>query len=324
VEAYGETWTEQDILVSNGPFLLDSYLPGESITLARNPAYHGRFPGNLEMVEVILNLTDFEGLERYESNGMDVVDLSPDTIHARHRHVEEYASEPFLNTRYVKFDTQRTPFDDSRVRQAFVLAVDRERLVGEVSLMDPATGGLVPPGMPGHSPGIALPYNPDRAHQLLAQAGYPDGQGFPNLRLEVLPGPNYRARYMAAQWLDNLNIEVALEVNDPSGGLLGKKPSCNFIFQGGTADYPDPYDFLGDFTVWHNGTYERLLDRSRRTTNQGKRIQLCQAADKILIEEAVIMPVNYGRTHRLVKPWAKIPEGRLGYWSLKDVVIEPH
>jgi oligopeptide transport system substrate-binding protein len=323
VEAYGETWTEQDILVSNGPFLLGYYLPGESITLVRNPIYHGRFPGNLEMVEVILNLTDFEGLERYESNGMDVVETSPDTIHARHRHVEEYVSEPFLNTRFVQFDTQRTPFDDSRVRQAFVLAVDREKLVGEVSLMDPATGGLVPPGIPGHSPGIALPYNPDRAHQLLAQAGYPDGQGFPNLRLEVLPGPNYRARYMAAKWLDNLNIEVALEVNE-SGGLLGKKPSCNFIFQGWTADYPDPHDFISDFTGWHNDTYERLLDRARRTTNLGKRIQLYQAADKILIEEAIIMPVNYGRTHRLVKPWVKISEGWLGHWSLKDVVIEPH
>jgi oligopeptide transport system substrate-binding protein len=65
VEVYGPTWTDPDNLVSNGPFLLESYLPGESITLFRNSAYHGRFPGNLEAVEVKLNLPNTEALARY-------------------------------------------------------------------------------------------------------------------------------------------------------------------------------------------------------------------------------------------------------------------
>jgi ABC-type oligopeptide transport system substrate-binding subunit len=331
VEVHGEAWTKPDHLVSNGSFLLDSYLPGEGIMLVRNPSYHGRFPGNLQVVEVKFVLTAPVALERYESNGADIVVLYYETYSARKRHLEEYVSEPEPCTYYVTFDASRPPFDDLRVRCAFIMAVDRNRLAGEILAghLDPATGGFLPPSIPGHSPGIALPYDPDQARQLLAQAGYPDGQGLSNLEIGVWPSHHViDVEFLIAQWSHNLNVEVAIDIIEWKE-YLEKEHSTHLIYRGWAADCPDPDNFLRvglrrlNFPQWRNETYERLLEDARRTLSQGDRIPLYQAADKILIEEAVIMPLLYRRVHWLVKPWVKIPGGWDGK-SWKDVIIEPH
>ena len=110
------------------------------------------------------------------------------------------------------FDVNRPPFDDPRVRRAFVLATDREMLA-DVALRGyvfPATGGFVPPGIPGHSPGIGSPYDPEGARQLLAEAGYPDGRGFPVVGA-LLPRAAITlagCEYQQAQWQENLGVEI--------------------------------------------------------------------------------------------------------------------
>jgi len=331
VEAHGEAWTEPGNLVTNGPFLLESYQPSESIILARNPAYHGRFPGNLQGVEVKLNLPILSSgeLEIYELDRVDMANLDEATYPERYRYAEEYISGPEPGVIYVAFDTSRSPFDDSRVRRAFVMAVDREKLADEVlgGYYYPATGGLVPPVLLGHSAGIALPYDPDQARQLLAQAGYPEGRAFPSLELVYYRVPNI-LEYLKAQWSHNLNVEVAIEIRDWAS-VLNELLGRNLLMMGWTPDYPDPDSFLrvcvrAHVPYWRNETYSRLLEGARRTSNQGDRIALYQAADKILIEDAVIMPITYFRAHRLVKPWVNLPGGGLDFRNLKAVIIEPH
>ena len=118
--------------------------------------------------------------------------LSAATIEqARQQHTSEYFGMPEASTNFVNFDVRFPPFDDVRVRQAFAHAVDRATMA-EVALrgaVSPATGGLVPPGLPGHSAGIGLPYDPERAQRLLAEAGYADGHGFPTIEAH---GSEYR------------------------------------------------------------------------------------------------------------------------------------
>jgi oligopeptide transport system substrate-binding protein len=331
VEAHGDAWTEVDNIVTNGPFQLESYQPSERINLVRNPSYHGRFSGNLQRVEVKLNINhrSSEELEIYESNGVDFAELGVEAYQARDRYAEEYISEPSPSTYYVRFDTSRPPFDDSRVRRAFVMAVDRERLADEVmgGFLYPATGGFVPPGIPGHSPGIGLPYDPVQARQLLTQAGYPDGRNFPNLELAWFAETNW-IEHLAAEWLDNLNVEVTFKKIDRADFFQNIR-KWNLTFTGWVADHPDPDNFLrvgfrSRPPYWRNEVYERLLEEAQRSSKLNDRIRLYQKADKILIEEAAIMPITYIRWHRLVKPWVKMPAESLSSWTFKDIIIEPH
>lgn len=272
----------------------------------------------------------------YEADGFDMVNLlglaAPEMDRARQRHAGEYVSGAFLNTFFVGFDVTRPPFDDPRVRRAFAMAIDRERLADAVvgGYVFPATGGFVPPGMPGHSPGIGLPHDPERARQLLAEAGYPGGRGFPVVVFLALPAGREVNEYRQAQWRENLGIKVTWETMD-YGIYLDRlaKESPHMFHTGWVADYPDPDNFLRVCvqrrTRWRNEAYERLVEEARRIMDQGERMRLYQQADRILVEEAPIMPLTYARRHLLVKPWVRrYSTSAIKAWFWKDVIIEPH
>jgi oligopeptide transport system substrate-binding protein len=230
------------------------------------------------------------------------------------------------------FDTSRPPFDDPRVRQAFALAIDRESLANVAfrGYVSPATGGFVPPSIPGHSAGIGLPYDPKRARHLLAEAGYPGGHGFPDVdsptRRAALPHPEY----LQTQWRENLSIEITWEVMEWAIYLERLEESPHIFLMGWLADYHDPDNFLRvglwrERVRWRNEGYDRLVEEARRVTDQGARMQLYRQADRILVEEAAIIPLYYGRQHLLVKPWVSkfLPTSAAGRPRWKDVVIEP-
>ncbi|MCJ7569823.1 MAG: ABC transporter substrate-binding protein [Anaerolineales bacterium] len=332
VETYGDAWTDVEHIVTNGPFQIESYQPAESMYLVRNPTYHGEFSGNVERVEVKFgtSMGSPEAIELYERDKVDITELTSETYHERHRLAEEYLTGPEQGTYVVGFDASRPPFDDVRVRQAFIMAVDREKLPDEVldGYMYPAMGGYVPPTIPGHSPGIGLPYDPIQARQLMTQAGYPDGQGFPPLEIIFSDRWKNMAERLKAQWLVNLNVGVALEITDWEN-VLRTFLSRNAFFMGWSADYPDPDCFLrvgvrGLLPGWRNDKYDQLLESARKAIEQNDRIDLYQAADKILIGDAVIMPMAYGKDHLLCKPWVKPPGGFAGTWYFKDFILEPH
>ena len=273
----------------------------------------------------------------YEADDLDIMYfhiLPPAEMdRVRQRHAGEYVSGPTLNTEYVGFDARRPPFDDPRVRRAFVLATDKETLADVVlgGYVSPAMGGLIPPGMPGHSPGIALPYDPDQARQLLAEAGYPGGRGIPVLELPTRRGHEPMDEYLQAQWRENLGLEITwvqMEWRSFLEHLFRGTPRIWCVAW--AADYPDPDNFLRagtwkSYTGWQSKAFDGLVEGARRVMNQGERIKLYQEADRILVEKAVIMPLSHGRFHLLVKPWVKrYPASVIGGPFWKDIVIEPH
>ena len=337
VEAHGEEWTEVENIVTNGPFRLESWRPGDSLVLVRNAEYHGRFTGNVQQVKLSL-LKDWSAkLKMYEEDGLDILDLSQgpplEMDGARQRHAGEYVSGPSLTTRYTVFDVSRAPFDDVRVRRAFVLAVDRETLADVVMRGSafPATGGLVLPGMPGHSAGIGLPYDPERARQLLAEAGYPGGRGFPDVE-SLAPRAIHQevSTYLQVPWRENLGVDIPRRTMEWARYLDRlRRESPHIISMGWEADYPDPDSFLRVavrlHTKWRHETYDDLVEEARRVTDQEERMKLYQEADRILVEEAPITPFAYGRRHLLVKPWVrKFHTSPIGTKFWKDAIIEPH
>ena len=285
----------------------------------------------------MLEMETSAALERYEADQLDILNLarlSPAEMDAARRaHPREYVRVPRLSTSYVGFDVRRPPFDDVRVRRAFALATEKETLA-DVILRGydlPATGGFVPPGMPGHSSGIGLPYRPDRAGDLLAEAGFPGGRGFPTVEAMGLPGLLPHLQYLQARWKEILGVELSWQFVEGEtwwGWMLGDPPQM--LAAGWLADYPDPDSFLRTSTIpwcigWGDKSCERLIEAARRVTDQPERMRLYGQAEKNLIEEVRILPLTYVSIHRLVKPWvSRYSISTMATPPWKDVVIEPH
>jgi oligopeptide transport system substrate-binding protein len=326
-------------MVCNGPFTLASWRPGETLVLERNPLYHGRFGGNLERVELSLTAAGEwrPALEAYEADCADWFEFETtapaEMDRLRERHAREYVSLPAPATFYLAFDTTCAPFADRRVRRALALALDRPALtdaaLGGYSF--PATGGLVPPGIPGHAPGIALPYDPQQAAELLASAGYPGARDFPEV--ELLANLRFRnlCEQLQAKWQERLGIQIRWQVLDWSDLLAryASRPRPPVYLMGWIADYPDPDSFLRvavqHHTAWRPERYLELVDQAHRMTDQAERMKIYALAERLLVEDVPLLPLTYERLHLLLKPWMKrFPISVLLDLFWKDVVIKPH
>jgi len=338
-EAYGDDWSQPEYLVTNGPFRLEAWRRGEAVVLVRNATYHGRRGGNLARIELDLWKGSGDSLAPYEQDQHDVYDVylvNPGTVEqARQRHPREYVTAPIAATYYVGFDTTRPPFDDARVRQALTHALDRPTLANVVlrGSVSPATGGLVPPGLPGHSAGIGPAYDPERARRLLAEAGYPDGRGFPTVEAWEGSYEGFQPvfNFLTIQWHAQLGIQVHWKHMEWVEYLNRLRTEPPPIFcMGSTADYPDPDNFLRvamhqPEMRWRDDRYEQLLEIARRSADQAERLKFYAAADRLLVKEAPIIPLYYGRRHYVLKPWVKrypVSPLKEAYW--KDVIIEGH
>jgi len=329
VEQLGEEWADPTRSVTNGPFRIESWIDGERAVLVRNPHYHGRCDGNIERVEMRVLRDNQAIMELYRRDELDIVDLMwsflpADRDLARFRFGADYITRPSLSSVWLTLNTRLPPFDDRRVRLAVAHATDRESFAnglyrGQVA---PALGGLIPPGMPGHSPTIGLRYDSDRARALLAAAGTSSGATVVPLRLRSPQAGPFRqaAQYLGNQWQEILGLDVEpyeVPVGSPSDQPDREPPHMRF--SAWIADYPDPAVFLGPNEYWDDPTYDRLINKAYATTDSPKRMALYRAADRRVTEEALAVPIMHLRWWYFVKPWVR---RYLNDW--KDVIIETH
>ncbi len=337
VERCGDGWTEGREFVTNGPFQLEDWQPGASMTLVKNPFYAGRFVGNIERVTLALRPDPFDRLRLYRDDLLDVFRvyfLPPSEIElARQQHADEYLSGPQFITIFVGFDIDSPPFNNPLVRRAFALATDQDMLVNVAGrgFHEPALGGGLPSGMPGHSPGIGLPYDPEESRRCLAQAGYPDGKGFPDVHMLVSDFRRAEAEQLVAMWQDTLRVHVRLVTTELElTGDMVRAQSPAMFYYGWAVDYPDPDNFLRVcvgwmLPTWQEPAYWSRIEYARRTLTQSERLDFYRQADRLLIDGVAILPLSYARVHLLVKPWVKrypLSVMRVRYW--KEVVLDAH
>ncbi len=332
VSARPHDWTRPEHIVSNGPFLLSVWEPGEIMILERNPRYHGDFSGNLEQVRLLTNAPPASQSELYASGAIDVAmdwfvpGYQMDTL--VQQFPQEYQKRAQFATLYYFIDPIGPHFGDKRLRQALAMALDREALSRAIKrrYARPAYGGFVPPGMPGHVPDCSLPFDPERARDLLAQAGFPEGKNIPETQLVSYPHWAVATRFMQESWRKHLGLNIETQVVLSSSELINLEGSIGI--GGWLADYPDPDNFLRvdvDLTIphWRNETYQDLLARASKLTDQNERLALYKQAEHILADEACLVPFMYNNLHLMLKPWIKrYPTAAVknfGFW--KDVII---
>jgi oligopeptide transport system substrate-binding protein len=185
--------------------------------------------------------------------------------------------------------------------------------------------------MPGHSPGIGLPYDPEEAQRLLAEAGYPGGRGFPVIDCLARgdAGHDLLGEFLKSQWRHNLGVEIAWQEMETGGFVdrMSEQRPRSWVVEW-LVDYPDPDNVLRVnlfIPQWQNEVYEGLVSSAQRVTNQEERLGMYRQADQILVEEAPVLPLYYRRFHLLVKPWVrKHPTSPQRLWFWKDIIIEPH
>jgi oligopeptide transport system substrate-binding protein len=346
VTRYGQEWTRLENISTCGPFLLEAISPEGGIVLSKNPGYHEPFHGNVEQVTISTVGNWLERLTMYQDDLLDVVDITDiapgELDRIKRRYAGEYLLPYQLSIGYIGFDMSRPPFDDARVRQAFVHAIDRQELVNVVMRgnVTAATDGFIPPGVPGHSSRIGLPYDPDRARSLMREAGYvQDKLGesvstFPRLVYSVPEAESVIeiAAYLLESWRKNLGLELSVQSFEwPTYiDMIHNNPPQLFTMAW-VADYPDPHSFLNvgiptsAATGWRHEEFDRLLEKAELVTEQGERMRLYSQADRILIEEAAVMPVMYWRRPTLIKPWVrKLHIPSFGNLQWKDIVIDMH
>ena len=333
IDAHGADWSRPEQIASNGPFRITNWHYGQEIRLERNPFYRGFAQGNLEAVQLLFVEPSLEEYERDAIDWCRIDAAAPAELQAADTIITQR-----LGTFFLAFACDHAPFDNPLVRRAFVAALDRNELVRQVAadIQLPATGGIVPPGMPGHSPDIGPSFDPAAARDLLRRAGV----ALParrSITLGAVPGAEGIPSYLRTTWQRYLDLPIAvaadIEIDELvtrlSGGLV------DVALVGWSTEYPDPDGILrvlfhsaSPFNCfgWRNPHFDELVDRAATSANQQERLALYHEADRILVaEEAAAGPLFYYRTFGLLRPPfalsgdRKIIRGHM--FKLKDVVV---
>lgn len=332
LEAHGGLYNSNpETSVSAGPYQLVEWTKDQRLVYAINPDYKGTNVPYIERIVVVNIGQPSQLMPAYEANEIDFVNgggtLSPADL-------EIVGADPDLNaqyhphygdfrTYYFAFDTSQPPFDNLLVRQAFAHVLDRETILANVvKRQGMAAYSFLMPGFPAANSSAhqeTYAFNVEGAQQLLAEAGYPNGEGFPKLTLKLRaegPTPLAVAQAYAAALKESLGIEVEVNNMDFKAFMdeLNAKPTgVQFTLISYGMDYLDPSNMLGVFLSggrhsWSNAEYDSLVrDASSFTGDPAERVQMFQEAETILVNDAAFVFAYHQTPGDLIKPYLKGP-----------------
>jgi oligopeptide transport system substrate-binding protein len=284
VEAHPDTWFLPGRIVGNGAFLLDAWRVGDRLRLVWSDTYWGRESVALEKVDALPVENLVTALNLYLTGALDWVPRTPNDLAEALRERPDHRIAPALVVYYYRVNVGRPPLDDARVRQALALAIDRESLVTDVlRLGQLAATRIVPPGIPDYEPPeSALGFDPERARQLLAEAGFPEGRGFPEIGILYNTHEDHRkiAELIADQLARQLGIRV-VPYNQEWQSYLATIQSGDYDLAraGWIGDYVDPNTFLdlwvtnggNNQTGWGDPLYDQLIRAASDVERFGQR-----------------------------------------------------
>jgi len=334
----GTRWTYEGNLVGNGPFQLVDWKINRRIVVQRNPHYWDK--ENVSLNEIIFipieNIVTEERM--FRAGQLHVTSSLPADKISVYREAKdpELRIAPYLGTYYYRLNVRKPQLKDPRVRRALAMTVDRQKLVDNIT-----KGGqlpayaMTPPGTMGYFPKSDLKFDPQGAKKLLADAGYPNGEGFPPTEILYNTNEGHRKVAVALQdmWKKHLNIDIRL-LNQEWKVYLDSESAGQYEISraGWIGDYVDPNNFLDLFlcgggnnrTGWCNEEYDRLiLDVAPSMSSHSERLEVFQQAEKILLDDMPIIPIYTYTTVQLVDSSVKNFDANImNAASYKDLYLQ--
>jgi oligopeptide transport system substrate-binding protein len=332
--------------ISNGPYVLSSWIPGGTIQLSKNPSYWDRSRVGIQNV-IYLPLSN-ENAEwlRYRAGELDVTESVP--VSALPIIQKERASElhvtPFLGTLYYAFNLHSGPFKNNlALRKALTMAIDRRAILKALQPFgqEPAFG-FVPKGTANYQPQPwdwaeeADSVRLAEARALFAKAGY--SRPVP-LHLKILfnssPGIKQMAVAVAGMWRDTLGVETDIEDEEYRVFLESRKDFSrwNVVRLAWLADYNDAASFLETFHTgsanddsgYSNPRFDELTDEASRTADEQRRREILESAERTMLEDYPIVPIYFFSSKRLFQPYVHgATPNSLNRLYSKYLTIEPH
>jgi oligopeptide transport system substrate-binding protein len=330
IEQYGDAWTEPGNYPSNGAYMLDYWEHEAEVGLVKSPTYYDADNVSIEKITIPIIVERVTQMALYENNELHVTGFYPNEdmprILADPVLSEELRVLPRPGVYYVGLNTLSYPTDDVLVRKALASAIDRKTIINNV-LNTPwrtALSCTTPPRILGYQEWGTCGhiFDIEQAQAYLAEAGYPDGEGFPTLRVWFNRGNEDILEAVAAMWTENLNINVELRTNewavyldylDACNNSKEELAACEFnaYRMGWVMDYGDPQNQLEvvfapsstfQYTGWESARFDELMDLAGSSFDIEEREAYYFEADKILSEDEVsIIPIMGYERNTMVK-----------------------
>lgn len=334
IEQFGKEWILPENFVGNGAFTLAEWIPQQYIRVVKNPNYWDN--DNVKLDEVVFYSSDDNSTvyNMFLNHEIDWDTSIPNDQVLSATLKKEYQVAPQLSTYYYVFQTEVPPLDNPNVRKALARAVDREALVEQVTKSGQLPCWGIVPNMAGYT---ALPfpedYDIDSAKKYLADAGYPNGVGFPNVTILYNTNDSHKAiaEFIQQEWKNNLGIEVEL-VNQEWATYLNNRNTGNFMISraGWVGDYQDPNTFLDMFVTggdmnggkYSNPEYDALIKKAATMADGPERMATMQKAEGIMInDDQAIMPFYFYVSQNMIDTdiWGGFYNNTMDYHPVKNI-----
>ncbi len=311
--------TSKEQAVGTGPFVFDRLVPTQLASLKRFTDYYlGQ--AKLDTIERPIILDAATRLNKYRGGQLDTLVLQrqdlagirKDTTLSTQIHFIDRPAVFYLGLNQGKVPVLRNEL----VRRALAMAIDRKKIATELLDDLPVARGLISPGVMGYRPEYAgIPYDPAQARKLLAEAGYPEGKGFPEISIsyrEQAPDTRIAVEAIESQLRTNLGIAIKPQMLQWGTLLTARNKDELSMYMGSWfADYADPQNFISflftsDSKLNHDGfsdpAFDQICREADSSLDPAKRKALYEKAENLLVDKAVRIPLYFGRDAELISP----------------------
>ncbi len=352
IEAAGDAWTtDPATYITSGPYFMTEYTDGDKIVFQKNPNYWDA--DSVTVDEIVWHLIEDSNTAytAYNQGELDMIKAVPTEEIPTLKDNEEFHIEPIMGTYYVSFNTQKEPFTDAKVREALSLAIDRKYVAETImqGVYSPAEN-FVGPGISDATEGSSFAEvslekngahfdidnydaNLAKAKELLAEAGYPNGEGFPTFEYLTNDTGYHKAvaEYLQSAWAE-LGLTMNVNIQEWKT-VTADRRSGNFDVarNGWVYDWDDPSNMINllETTNGNNDgkysseAFDKLVDDARSTSDVAEHYDLLHQAEKVLLDDAAMAPIAYQNQFWLQKSNIKGTWfSPYGYWYFMYATVE--